>query len=69
VLAIRPMPERRLPVAAAATVVALAAPLFLVAGWRIEGWLLGALLWAGSQALGLVFARRRCAAPGSSPSG
>jgi hypothetical protein len=57
VLAIRPMPERRLPVTAAATVVALAAPLFLVAGWRIEGWLLGALLWIGSQILGLVFAR------------
>jgi hypothetical protein len=51
------MPERRLPVTAAATVVALALPLFLVVGWRIEGWLLGALLWAGSQALGLVFAR------------
>ena len=56
-LAIRPMPERRLPVTAAATVVALALPLFLVAGWRIEGWLLGALLWGGSQLLGLVFAR------------
>ena len=56
-LAIRPMPERRLPVTAAATVVALAAPLFLVAGWRIGGWLLGALLWLGSQLLGLVFAR------------
>ena len=56
-LAIRPMPERRLPITAAATVVALAAPLFLLAGWRIEGWLLGAFLWVASQLLGLVFAR------------
>jgi hypothetical protein len=53
----RPMPERRLPVAAGALVVALALPLFLVAGWRLEGWALGALLWTGSQLLGLLFAR------------
>ena len=53
----RPMPERRLPVIAGGTVVAFALPLFLVAGWRLEGWVLGAVLWAASQALGLVFAR------------
>ena len=56
-LALRPMPERRLPVAVAATVVVFAAPLFLLAGWRIQGWALGAVLWAGSQVLGLLFAR------------
>ncbi len=53
----RPLPERRLPVAAGGAVVALALPVFLLAGWRVEGWLLGALLWAGSQLLGLLFAR------------
>lgn len=53
----RPMPERRLPVLLGGTVVAVALPLFLVAGWRIQGWGLGAVLWAASQALGLVLAR------------
>ena len=53
----RPMPERRLPVTVGGAVVALALPVFLLAGWRIEGWALGAVLWAGSQLLGLLFAR------------
>jgi hypothetical protein len=53
----RPMPERTLPVAAAALVVALALPVFLLAGWRVQGWALGAVLWAGSQALGWVLQR------------
>ncbi len=53
----RPMPERRLPVLAGATLVAFALPVFLLVGWRVEGWALGAVLWAGSQALGLLFAR------------
>jgi len=53
----RPAPERTLPVAAAALVVALALPVFLLAGWRVQGWALGAILWAGSQALGWVLQR------------
>jgi hypothetical protein len=53
----RPLPQRTLPVAAAAVVVALALPVFLVAGWRVQGWLLGAVLWAGSQGLGWVLQR------------
>lgn len=53
----RPMPDRRLPIVLGGAVVALALPLFLVAGWRVQGWALGALLWAASQALGLVLAR------------
>ena len=53
----RPMPERRLPLAAGALVVALALPLFLVAGWPLDGWALGAVLWTGSQLLGVLFAR------------
>lgn len=53
----RPMPERRLPVIAGGAVVAFALPIFLIAGWRLEGWALGAVLWAASQVLGLVFAR------------
>jgi len=53
----RPLPQRTLPVAAAAVVVALALPVFLVAGWRVQGWALGAVLWAGSQLLGWVLQR------------
>jgi hypothetical protein len=53
----RPMPDRRAAVALGGTVVALTLPLFLVAGWRVQGWALGAVLWAASQALGLVLAR------------
>jgi hypothetical protein len=53
----RPMPERRLPVVAGGTVVAFALPVFLIVGWRLDGWALGAVFWAGSQLLGLLFAR------------
>ncbi|HEX2045884.1 MAG TPA: hypothetical protein VHF23_09675 [Gaiellaceae bacterium] len=53
----RPLPDRRLPIVVGATVVGLALPLFLVAGWRLQGWALGAVLWAASQVLGLVLAR------------
>lgn len=53
----RPMPERRLPVLTGGAVVALALPVFLLAGWRIQGWAFGALLWGGSQLLGLLFER------------
>jgi hypothetical protein len=51
------MPERRAPIVVGAAVVMLLAPIFLVAGWRLQGWLLGAVLWGASQALGLLFAR------------
>jgi hypothetical protein len=55
----RPVPRRTIPVAAAATVLALALPVFLLAGWRVAGWALGAVLWIGGQALGLLLARLR----------
>lgn len=55
----RPAPGRVLPVAAGAAVIALALPVFVVAGWRVQGWALGAVLWAGSQALGLLLGRMR----------
>jgi hypothetical protein len=38
-------------------VIALALPLFLVAGWPLEGWAAAALLWVGAQGLGLLLAR------------
>ena len=57
VLSPRPMPERRLPVIAGGAIVALALPIFLVAGWPVRGWVLGAVLWVASQLLGVLFNR------------
>jgi hypothetical protein len=51
------MPERRLPMIAGGVVVALALPIFLVAGWPVRGWVLGAVLWVASQLLGVLFNR------------
>lgn len=51
------MPERRLPLFAGAAVLALALPIFFIADWRIEGWLLGAVLWVASQLVGVLIAR------------
>jgi hypothetical protein len=53
----RPVPGRLVPVLAGAGVVALALPVFAVAGWPLRGWLLGAVLWACAQALGVLLAR------------
>jgi len=53
----RPLPARRLPLAGGALVVAFGLPVFVLAGWPLEGWALGAVLWLASQALGLLFDR------------
>jgi hypothetical protein len=55
----RPVPGRLLPAVAGATVVLLALPVFLLAGWRLAGWGLAAVLWVGNQAFGLLLARAR----------
>jgi hypothetical protein len=52
-------PETTLPAIAGTVVVALALPVFLLDGWRIRGWALGALLWLASQAFGVVLHRLR----------
>jgi hypothetical protein len=57
------MPERRLPVVAGGLVVALALPIFLIAGWPVRGWALGAVLWIASQLIGLVLDRAGIGAP------
>ena len=58
----RPIPGRILPTVAGAAVVALALPIFLVAGWPLAGWLLGAVLWIAAEALGALLARLRLGA-------
>lgn len=54
---------------AGALVAGLALPVFLAAGWRIEGWALGIGLWAASQALGVVLSRAGIGEPTLSGSG
>jgi hypothetical protein len=53
----RPLPGRVMPAVAGAAVVAVALPVFLVAGWPLRGWLLGAILWVAAAALGALLAR------------
>jgi hypothetical protein len=56
----RPVPARRFAgLAAGALVVALALPLFVLAGWSLKGWAIAAVLWLGVQAFGLLLARVR----------
>jgi len=55
----RPMPSRLLPALAGSAVVVIALPVYAVAGWPLAGWGLGAVLWVGGQALGLLTARLR----------
>jgi hypothetical protein len=53
----RPVPGRRVPALAGAGVVALALPVFLVAGFPLGGWALAAVLWAAGEALSLWLGR------------
>ena len=53
----RPLPARKLPIAAGGVVLAFALPVFVLAGWDLRGWALGAVLWLASQALGVLFDR------------
>jgi hypothetical protein len=53
----RPVPSQTLPLVAGAAVVALALPVFLAAGWPLEGWLVGGVLWAASRLLALLLTR------------
>ena len=55
----RPVPGRLLPAIGGALVLLLALPVFLIAGWRISGWALGAVLWLAMQAFNVLMARLR----------
>ena len=56
----RPAPSRRVagPLAGA-LVIALALPIFALAGWDLKGWAIAAVLWLGVQAFGLLLGRVR----------
>jgi hypothetical protein len=53
----RPMPPRAVPLIGGALVIVLALPIFLIAGWDLAGWALGAVLWGAAQLVGFVLAR------------
>jgi hypothetical protein len=53
----RPVPGRWLPALGAALVLLIALPVFVLAGWRISGWALGAVLWLAMQALNFLVTR------------
>jgi hypothetical protein len=55
----RPVPGRLLPAAGAALVLLFALPIFLLAGWDVAGWGLGAVLWLGLEAVEAVLTRLR----------
>ena len=55
----RRTPSVLVPVIAGSGVIALALPVYLVAGWRLGGWLLAATLWFGSQAFAYFLVRLR----------
>jgi hypothetical protein len=50
----RPVPGKLAPALAALLVLGVALPVFLVAGWDVRGWALGAILWVGTRGLSLL---------------
>jgi hypothetical protein len=46
----RPVPGRLVPALAGGAVIALALPVFVVADWPIDGWLLAATVWVAAEA-------------------
>ncbi len=65
----RPLPARAVPIAGGALVIALALPVFALAGWDLRAWALAAVLWTGNQALGVVLRRLRTGAGNLAASG
>ena len=53
----RPMPSRLGPTVAGGTIIALALPIFAIAGWPLQGWALAAVLWVASEIFSLVLTR------------
>jgi hypothetical protein len=60
----RPVPKRVIPALGGLLVVVLALPIFLVAGWDLRGWALGAVLWIGVEAVEFLFVRARARSRG-----
>jgi hypothetical protein len=63
------VPGRAVPALAGAAVIALALPVFLVAGWPLGGWTLAAVLWVAGELLAALLARFRLGAGNLATSG
>jgi hypothetical protein len=55
----RTAPNALLPAIGGGAAIAAALPVYLVAGWRLGGWALAAVLWLASQAFGYLLLRLR----------
>lgn len=55
----RPEPGHVVPALGGALVIVLALPIFLVAGWRIGGWALAAVIWIAVHAIDTLLRRAR----------
>ena len=53
----RPIPGRLVPALAGSAVIALALPVFAVAGWPMAGWTLAAVLWVAAQLFAWLLTR------------
>ena len=53
----RPVPGRLVPALAGSALIVLALPVFAVAGWPLDGWVLAATLWVAGQAFAWVLTR------------
>jgi hypothetical protein len=53
----RPVPGRLVPALAGTIVVGLALPVFVAAGWPVDGWLLAATLWVAAEAFAWLLTR------------
>ncbi len=53
----RPEPRGWTATLGGGLVIALALPVFLIAGWSLKGWAIAAVLWVGVQAFGLLLGR------------
>jgi hypothetical protein len=65
----RPVPRKLAPALAALLVLGVALVVFLVAGWDLRGWALGAVLWAGLRGLSLLLDHVRKGASAAAASG
>jgi hypothetical protein len=53
------MPRSWVPMLGGGLVIVLALPVFLLAGWRLSGWGIAAIIWTGVQGFGVLLARFR----------